>query len=303
VRHARGGCAVAIAECFRGDGEVLVSPIGTLPQIGAKLAKLTFEPDLLMTDGVAPLLANVLPVSGKDGPIPWSRAGCRTARCSTRSGPGRRHVMMGATQIDRFGNQNIACIGDYAKPKAQLLGMRGAPGNTINHTTSYWVPGHSDRVFVEKVDVVSGIGTTARRRSARSRRASTRSTASCRTSGVFDFATGTTACGWPRCTLEPRSRRSSAIPRSSSRSRERARDARAQRRRAAPAARGDRPGRRGQRGSARVGELMSFRIATSDGVAELVIDNPPVNALSTKAWADSRARSRGSAATTRCAAL
>jgi acyl CoA:acetate/3-ketoacid CoA transferase beta subunit len=36
--------------------------------------------------------------------------------------------------------------------------MRGAPGNTINHTTSYWVPGHSDRVFVEKVDVVSGIG-------------------------------------------------------------------------------------------------------------------------------------------------
>src|SRR5688572_26494023 len=31
---------------------------------------------------------------------------------------------------------------------------------------------------------------------------------------------------------------------------------------------------------------MSFRIATSDGIAELVIDNPPVNALSTKAWAD-----------------
>src|SRR5258708_25063128 len=31
---------------------------------------------------------------------------------------------------------------------------------------------------------------------------------------------------------------------------------------------------------------MSFRIATSDGVAELVIDNPPVNALSTKAWAE-----------------
>jgi len=36
--------------------------------------------------------------------------------------------------------------------------MRGAPGNTINHATSYWVPGHSDRVFVEKVDVVTGIG-------------------------------------------------------------------------------------------------------------------------------------------------
>jgi acyl CoA:acetate/3-ketoacid CoA transferase beta subunit len=66
--------------------------------------------------------------------------------------------MMGATQIDRFGNQNIACIGAYEQPKAQLLVMRGAPGNTINHPTSYWVPNHSTKVFVEKVDVVSGIG-------------------------------------------------------------------------------------------------------------------------------------------------
>ena len=71
---------------------------------------------------------------------------------------GRRHVMMGATQVDRFGNQNIACIGPWAKPKAQLLGVRGAPGNTVNHPTSYWVPNHSPRVFVETVDFVSGVG-------------------------------------------------------------------------------------------------------------------------------------------------
>ena len=36
--------------------------------------------------------------------------------------------------------------------------MRGAPGNTINHPTSYWVPNHGPKVFVEKVDVVSGLG-------------------------------------------------------------------------------------------------------------------------------------------------
>ena len=29
--------------------------------------------------------------------------------------------MMGAAQIDRFGNQNISCIGDWKRPKAQLL--------------------------------------------------------------------------------------------------------------------------------------------------------------------------------------
>jgi acyl CoA:acetate/3-ketoacid CoA transferase beta subunit len=71
---------------------------------------------------------------------------------------GRRHVMMGASQIDQWGNQNIANIGPWAKPKAQLLGVRGAPGNTVNHTTSYWVPNHTSRVFVEQVDMVSGVG-------------------------------------------------------------------------------------------------------------------------------------------------
>jgi acyl CoA:acetate/3-ketoacid CoA transferase beta subunit len=40
----------------------------------------------------------------------------------------------------------------------QLLGFRGAPGNTINDVTSYWVPNHSTKVFVEHVDLVCGIG-------------------------------------------------------------------------------------------------------------------------------------------------
>jgi len=150
-------CAVAVAETFRGDGESLVSPIGLLPQVGAKLAKLSFEPDILLTDGVASLLANVEPVGAPltdpvyEGWMPY-----RLVFDTLWSGS--RHVMMGATQVDRFGNQNIAAIGDFAKPKAQLLGMRGAPGNTLNHPTSYWVPNHSPKVFVEKVDVVSGVG-------------------------------------------------------------------------------------------------------------------------------------------------
>ena len=71
---------------------------------------------------------------------------------------GRRHIMMGASQVDRYGNQNLAAIGDYARPTVQLLGYRGAPGNTINDPTSYWVPNHGPKVFVERVDTVCGIG-------------------------------------------------------------------------------------------------------------------------------------------------
>jgi acyl CoA:acetate/3-ketoacid CoA transferase beta subunit len=151
-------CAVAIADTFAGDGEIFVSPIGLLPQIGARLAKATSAPDLLMTDGVAPLLANVLPVSGDDRPAPVVEGWLPYRKVFELLWWGRRHVMMGATQIDRFGNQNIACIGPHEKPKAMLLGMRGAPGNTISHPTSYWVPNHSTKTFVPKVDVVSGLG-------------------------------------------------------------------------------------------------------------------------------------------------
>jgi acyl CoA:acetate/3-ketoacid CoA transferase beta subunit len=151
-------CAVALAEVFRGDGEILASPIGNLPSLGARLAKLTFEPDLLLTDGVAHLLANVPPLGPADAAETVIEGWLPYRSVFDTLWSGRRHVVMGATQVDRHGNQNIVCIGAFEKPKAQLLGMRGAPGNTINHPTSYWVPRHGKKVFVEKVDVVSGIG-------------------------------------------------------------------------------------------------------------------------------------------------
>jgi acyl CoA:acetate/3-ketoacid CoA transferase beta subunit len=149
-------CAVALAETFRGDGEILASPIGLLPSIAARLAKLTFAPDLLLTDGVASLMGEVPALGAEasaavEGWMPYRSV-------FDVVWAGRRHVIMGASQIDRYGNQNIALIGDPRRPKAQLLGMRGAPGNTINHATSYFVPNHTPRAFVEKVDVVSGIG-------------------------------------------------------------------------------------------------------------------------------------------------
>jgi acyl CoA:acetate/3-ketoacid CoA transferase beta subunit len=39
-----------------------------------------------------------------------------------------------------------------------LLGVRGAPGNTVNHPVSYWIPRHSPRVFASGVDMVCGVG-------------------------------------------------------------------------------------------------------------------------------------------------
>lgn len=152
-------CVAAVADCFRGDGEIFASPMGTVPTIGARLARATFEPDLVLTDGIATVVAGTLPLGAAPGANGTAVEGWMPFRAvfDTLSW-GRRHVVMGATQVDRHGNQNIACIGEWERPKAMLLGMRGAPGNTINHTTSYWVPKQSDRVFVDQVDLVSGIG-------------------------------------------------------------------------------------------------------------------------------------------------
>jgi acyl CoA:acetate/3-ketoacid CoA transferase beta subunit len=154
-------CTTAVADAFRGDSEKLASAFGIVPTVGVRLAKTTFEPDLLMTDGIAMLLADVPPVSGASGSEPVVEGWLPFRSVFDLLWSGRRHVIMTASQIDRYGNHNFACIGDFEKPKSQLLGMRGAPGNTINHTTSYWIPRHSPRVFVQKVDVVSGVGNDA----------------------------------------------------------------------------------------------------------------------------------------------
>ena len=52
-------CVTAIADGFRGDGEILCNPIGNVPVIAGRLAKATFESDMVMTDTVSVLAANI----------------------------------------------------------------------------------------------------------------------------------------------------------------------------------------------------------------------------------------------------
>ena len=147
-------CAIACADIFSGAGEIMASPMATLPLIGARLARLTTEPDLLITDGEALIFADTPAVGAKapiEGWMPFRKVFDVVAS-------GRRHVVMGANQIDRHGNQNLSAFGPLQQPTRQMFGVRGAPGNTINHATSYWVGKHTSRVFCDQVDIVSGVG-------------------------------------------------------------------------------------------------------------------------------------------------
>ncbi len=125
-----------------------MSPFGIVPPIAARLARASSEPDIVLTDGEARA------IDGDGNVESWLPFRFIFDLLSS----GKRHVFMMPVQIDRFGNMNLSAIGPHDHPKVQMIGSRGAPGNTISHKTSYWVPRHTARAFVEQVDFVSGLG-------------------------------------------------------------------------------------------------------------------------------------------------
>lgn len=151
-------CVAACADTYIDSGEILAHAVGIIPSIGARLAKLTSAPDIVLTDGEAFLMQTPPPIgrSAKHGGTIEGWAPFR--RIFDIVATGRRQSMMGASQIDAYGNQNISLIGDWKQPKRQLIGVRGVPGNTANHRVDYWVARQSARIFVDTVDMVSGVG-------------------------------------------------------------------------------------------------------------------------------------------------
>lgn len=63
-------------------------------------------------------------------------------------------------QIDPHGNVNNLVIGDYREPRVRLPGAAGIPDiSASDRPLYYYVPRHSPRTFVPKVDFLCGLGT------------------------------------------------------------------------------------------------------------------------------------------------
>ena len=154
-------CICAAAEAFRGDGEVLATGIGVIPRLAASLAMKTFNPDLMMTDSEAWMLSEPNPIGDRgEGFEQSNESWMGFSRIFDNVWSGRRHAMLGPTQVDRFGQSNTSALGgSYEAPKVMMLGARGFPGNSISHPNSFFVPAHSNRVFIDgECDFVSSIG-------------------------------------------------------------------------------------------------------------------------------------------------
>ncbi|MFS8977943.1 CoA-transferase subunit beta [Cupriavidus necator] len=151
----------AAARAWRDDGEVLATGIGTGPRIAAGLARLAHNPGLMLTDGEAYLVETPVPLGPREPGYQVRASGSMTySRVFDCLWGGRRHALVMPTQIDRFGQANISCLGGtHPQPKTQLLGARGFPGNSIHHANSFFVPAHGPRAFVAgEVDMVCSAG-------------------------------------------------------------------------------------------------------------------------------------------------
>ena len=150
----------AASRAWAGDGEVLATGIGIVPRLAASLCMSATNPDLMMTDSEAWLVREPVPVGPRGDYQLQRETWMGFSRIFDNVWSGRRHAMVGPTQVDRYGQANISMIGDdYLRPKVQMLGVRGFPGNSICHANSFFVPQHNRKVFVEgEVDMVCSAG-------------------------------------------------------------------------------------------------------------------------------------------------
>lgn len=145
------------------DGEVAVmGAVSQIPMLACRLAQETHAPNLEFIVGGSGAVSPLGPLvpSSCDFRQLEARAALPLPDVILLEGRGDRLDVFfaGGLQIDRYGNCNLVCVGEWAAPRLRGPGTVGLPflpraGRTIIYTTA-----HTPRTFVEKVDFNSGPG-------------------------------------------------------------------------------------------------------------------------------------------------
>jgi len=143
------------------SGPAFILAVG-IPIAAVRLAKYTHAPNFVLMHG-----PNIDPDLDY---IPRAMTGIDLVKWKTKSKitmddsldivkSGRLNISFdSAAQVDKYGNLNIVCIGDYHKPKVRLVGYLAQTEHGVYAKRIIIMMIHEKRRFVEKVDAISCVG-------------------------------------------------------------------------------------------------------------------------------------------------
>lgn len=149
-----------MAKEYRGENLGVGATI--LSDLSARLAKTLYVPELFLTT-VSRAVADC-DVHAKSPIDEWvlgesARVSLGWQEMFDLIAQHRLQIWIGTVQIDQRGNSNISVVGDWERPKIQLIGARGVPDDLWGcERLCYHVRKHSKRSFVQRVDFVCGFG-------------------------------------------------------------------------------------------------------------------------------------------------
>jgi glutaconate CoA-transferase, subunit B len=156
---------VTLSRQFRDGDQVCNGMASFLPVAAFMLARLTHAPGLVWVAGTVGYepRPGTLPPSTLEAPL-WRDSvmymdhwGDFWTYLSNRRWLTK--FCVGPAQLDRYGNANNTLIGDRRRPRVRLPGSAGMGDvGSIGKSVYYWIPRHSPRTLVERVDFVSCAG-------------------------------------------------------------------------------------------------------------------------------------------------
>jgi glutaconate CoA-transferase subunit B len=152
---------ICVASRYLEDGKTVAVGTGA-PCAAAMLAQKTQSPNLVVlfeAGGVAPILPQ-MPISVGDSRTFFRAvmADGMTEMMTTCCRGLVDYAFLGGAQIDKYGNINSTCLGDYYKPKVRFPGSGGANDFASFCWRTMIMTVHSKARFVEKCDFVTSPG-------------------------------------------------------------------------------------------------------------------------------------------------
>ena len=147
---------------FTRNGDILFAGTG-VSMLAATVAKRIYAPRAVVffeTGGIDPSLDEI-PMAVSDSRV-MSGTALNSGLIEAFSIVGHRRLhtiaFLGAAQIDRYGNLNTTCIGDYHHPKTRFSGSGGACDVASFASGVITFMQHEKRRFVEKLDYRTSLG-------------------------------------------------------------------------------------------------------------------------------------------------